>query len=357
MTSSFASEIKIGDKKIGHGQPVFIVAEIGINHNGDMKLAKQMIDSAVRAKVDSVKFQNYITEDFLSSDTTLQWEYENTQGTVRESQYDMFKRCELSEENVQELKDYCDKVGIVFHSTPTSKKGVDLLARVGSPILKNGSDFLTNSSLLKYMANTGLAVVIATGMADEKEITDAVETIKLVENKNLVVLHCTSAYPTPPEHVNLRKLVTITQKFGCLTGLSDHSEGTLAAVGATALGACWIEKHFTTDKKLSGPDHKFSCDEKEMSELVNAVRSMETLLGSSDLNPAECEIVGRSQFRLSCASARDLSAGHVLNEDDVVYRRPATGVSPSDLGLILGKSLIRDIPRFEPLRLEDVCER
>ncbi len=357
MTSFFASEIKIGNKQIGHGQPVFIVAEIGINHNGDMNLAKQMIDAAARAKVDSVKFQNYITEDFLSSDTTLEWEYENTNGTVRESQYDMFKRCELSEANVQELKDYCDEVGIVFHSTPTSKKGVDLLARVGSPILKNGSDFLTNSSLLKHMAKTGLAVVIATGMADEKEIADAVETIKMAENKNLVVLHCTSAYPTPPEHVNLRKLATIAQKFGCLTGLSDHSEGTSAAVGATALGACWIEKHFTIDKKLPGPDHRFSCDETEMSDLVSAVRTMETLLGSGDLNPAECEMIGRSQFRLSCASARDLSAGHILNEEDVVYRRPATGVSPSDLGLILGKSLIRDILRFEPLRLEDVCEK
>lgn len=357
MSAFFAEQIEIENKKIGLGQPVFIVAEIGINHNGDINLAKKMIDAAHRAGVDSVKFQNYITEDFLSSDTTLEWEYQNQGITVRESQYDMFKRCELSEADVKELKKYCDKLGIIFHSTPTSKSGVDILKRVGSAVLKNGSDFLTNSSLLKYMAESGLAVVIATGMADEKEIGTAVETIKKSNNKNLVVLHCTSAYPTPPEHVNLRKLVSISHKFGCLTGLSDHSEGTRAAVGATVLGACWIEKHFTIDKDLPGPDHRFSSNEAEMSELVQAVREMEILLGSGDLNPAECEMAGRAEFRLSCATGRDLSAGHVLTEDDVVYRRPATGLSPSDLNLILGKSLVRDIPRFEPLRLEDVCEK
>lgn len=359
MSSFFAKSIEIANKEIGHEKPVFIVAEIGINHNGDMSLAKQMIDAAARAQVDSVKFQNYNTEDFLSSDTTLEWEYENaTNNTiVRESQYDMFKRCELSEVNVKELKDYCDSKGIIFHSTPTSKSGVDLLKRVGSPVLKNGSDFLTNSSLLKHMAKSGLPVVIATGMADEKEISEAVKTIQNAGNAKLIVLHCTSAYPTPPEHVNLLKLSTIANKFGCLTGLSDHSAGTQAAVGATALGACWIEKHFTTDKNLPGPDHRFSCDEAEMSSLVKAVRSMEILLGSGDLNPAECELIGRAQFRLSCASARDLRAGHILKEDDIIYRRPATGVSPSDLNLILGKSLVRDIPRFEPLKLEDVCEK
>lgn len=345
--------IKIGNRAVGTGFPAFIVAEIGINHNGDMDLAKKMIDAAVEAGVDSVKFQNYITEDFLSVDTSLTYEYENNGQKIVESQFDMFKRCQLSPENVHQLKEYCDRSGIIFHSTPTSKEGVDLLVREGVQVLKNGSDFLTNSSLLKHMARTDLPVVIATGMASEDEIAEAVKTIRQTGNEKLIVLHCTSSYPTKPEHVNLRKMTSISTEFDCLAGFSDHSEGFEAAVGAVALGACWIEKHFTLDKNLPGPDHRFSSNQAEMAELVKSVRRMELLLGSGELGPAESELLGREQYRLSCASARALSEGHILQEDDIVFRRPATGLPPSSIDLILGKPLARSVDPFETLRLSD----
>lgn len=346
--------IKIGNRAVGTGFPAFIVAEIGINHNGDMNLAKKMIDAAVEAGVDSVKFQNYTTEDFLSADTSLTYEYENDGQKVVESQFDMFKRCELSPQNVRELKEYCDKTGVIFHSTPTSKEGVDLLVREGVKVLKNGSDFLTNSSLLKHMAKTGLPVVIATGMASEDEIAEAVKSIRQTGNEKLIVLHCTSSYPTKPEHVNLRKMISISTEFDCLSGFSDHSEGFAAAVGAVALGACWVEKHFTLDKNLPGPDHRFSSNQIEMTALVKSVREMEILLGTGELSPAESELLGREQYRLSCASARALNEGHILQEEDIVFRRPATGLPPSSLESILGKQLSRNVVPFQTLTLSDI---
>lgn len=354
MEPLVSSLVRIGNRAVGGGFPAFIVAEIGINHNGDMDLAKKMIDAAVAAGVDSVKFQNYRTQDFLDSDTALTYEYENNGKRVVESQWDMFKRCELSDENVRELKLYCDQAGIVFHSTPTSKEGVDLLVREGVQVLKNGSDFLTNSHLLKHMAKSGLPVVIATGMASEDEIAEAVRAIRQNGNEKLIVLHCTSSYPTAPEHVNLRKMTTIASEFDCLVGFSDHSQGWKAALGAVALGACWIEKHFTLDKNLPGPDHRFSCNQAEMTELVQSVRNMEVLLGTSELGPAQSELLGREQYRLSCASARAMSAGHVLSEDDIVFRRPATGLPPSLAHSIIGKTLARDVEEHETLNVSDV---
>lgn len=348
----FAQEIKIAHQTIGKGHPVFIVAEIGINHNGDMNLAKKMIDSAKAAGVDSVKFQNYVTEDFLSPDKELNYEYETINGKIVESQFEMFKKCELSNQEVKELAEYCNKVGIIFHSTPTSTAGVDLLVEQNTTILKNGSDFLTNSRLIQHMAKTGLPLVLATGMADEEEIAEAVNTVYKTENKNLILLHCTSAYPTPIHQVNLRKMNTIANRFGCLSGLSDHSEGSIAAVGATALGACWIEKHFTLDKALPGPDHRFSNSPEEISQLVQAVRNMEILLGTDQLGPSECELNGRVQYRLSCAAAKDLHTGDILEEEDIIFRRPADGVPPSKIDFIIGKSLLRDVPQMETLKLE-----
>ncbi len=346
-------EIQINDKKIGKGNPTFIVAEIGINHNGDLDLAKKMIEAAARAGVDSVKFQNYRTEDFLS-DNKLTYEYMNNGVKVVESQFEMFKRNELTPHMLHELKLFADSIGIIFHSTPTSKEGVDELVRENVPIIKNGSDFLTNSSLLQYMAESGLPVVIATGMASEDEIEEAVRTLRRNGNENFIVLHCTSSYPTFPTDVNLLKMSTIAAKFDCLVGFSDHSEGFSAAVGACALGACWIEKHFTIDKTLPGPDHRFSCDPQEMTALVKSVREMEILLGSGDLVPTPSEKAGREQYRLSCAAAHQLTVGHIIKESDIVFRRPATGLPPSKINQLLGKSLKRELNTQELISLSDL---
>lgn len=251
--------VRIGKRLVGEGQPCFLAAEVGINHNGDMDLAHRCIDAAAEAGADAVKFQNYHTEDFLS-DRSLTYEYVSQGKTVVEPQYDMFKRCELAPASLRELCEHCDQRSVIFFSTPMSEKGIDELVDVGSPLLKNGSDCLVHLPLIRAMARTGLPTVISTGMATLEDMKDAVEAFRQAGGRDLILLHCTSSYPTPPADVHLRKIAALSAAFDCVAGLSDHTDGTVAAIGAVALGACMIEKHFTLGKNLPGPDHRFSAD-------------------------------------------------------------------------------------------------
>ena len=255
--------VRVGERLVGEGQPCFLAAEVGINHNGDMDLAHRSIDAAAEAGADAVKFQNYHTEDFVS-DRSLTYEYVSQGKTVVESQYDMFKRCELAAAQLRELREHCDRRGVVFFSTPTSEKGIQELLELGVPLLKNGSDYLVNLSLIRAMARTALPTVISTGMATLDDVKDAVEAFRGAGGKDLVLLHCTSSYPTPPGDVHLRKISALSAAFDCAVGFSDHTNGTVAAIGSVALGACMIEKHFTLDKNLPGPDHRFSADPGEL---------------------------------------------------------------------------------------------
>jgi len=330
--------IDAGGRQIGEGQPCFIAAEIGINHNGDMELARKMIDAAVAAGADAVKFQNYRTEDFLS-DRSLMYTYESQGQTVTESQYDMFKRCELSVTQLQELCSYCVSKGVIFFSTPTGDSGIDDLRKAGAPMLKNGSDYLTHLPLIRTMARSGLPTVLSTGMATEEDIADAVTAFEEAGGKDLILLHCTSSYPTPAEDVNLRKVTTLKSRFGHLVGFSDHSWGTIAAVGAVALGACFVEKHFTLDKNLPGPDHAFSSDPLEFAELTAQIRAMEKNLGRAYIGPTAAEEKSRISFRLSCVAQTDLPAGHVVRMDDIAFRRPGSGLPPKMAESLVGKVL------------------
>jgi N-acetylneuraminate synthase/N,N'-diacetyllegionaminate synthase len=332
-----------------------IAAEIGINHNGDMSLARRMIDAAADAGADAVKFQNYRTGDFIS-DRTLTYEYISQGQTIRESQYDMFKRYELSPESLLTLREHCEQHGVIFFSTPTSESGVADLVRVGAPMLKNGSDYLVHLPLIRAMARTGLPTVISTGMATLAEIDDAVRAFRDAGGKDLILLHCTSSYPTPASDVCLRKIPTLATAFNCLVGLSDHTWGTVAAIGAVALGACFIEKHFTLDKTLPGPDHRFSADPAEFKALVEAIQTVEQNLGTSTVGPTPSEMLGRRDFRLSCVAAKDLPAGHLLSESDVAFRRPGAGLPPKAVDWIVGRRLKHDVPAgkvLEPNDFED----
>ncbi len=331
-------QVRVGGRTVGPGSPAFIAAEIGINHNGDMALARRMIDAAAAAGADAVKFQNYRTEDFVT-DRSLTYQYENGGRVVRESQYDMFKRYELRRESLRELSEHCRARGVIFFSTPSSEDGIADLQAVAAPLLKNGSDYLTNLPLIRAMARTGLPTVLSTGMATVDEIEDAVEAFRGAGNQQLIVLHCTSTYPAPDEDVNLRKIPALAAAFGALVGLSDHSYGTTAAIGAVAIGACFIEKHFTLDKALPGPDHRFSSDPAEFAQLVQGVRAIERQLGNDRIGPAPSEIEGRTGFRLSCVAARDLAAGHVLQQSDIAFRRPGTGLPPKSIDQIVGRKL------------------
>jgi N-acetylneuraminate synthase/N,N'-diacetyllegionaminate synthase len=330
--------IVIGKRTIGPGHPCYLVAEIGINHNGDLELAKTMIQAASAAGADAVKFQNYRTEDFLS-DRSLTYTYTSQGRQVTESQWDMFKRCELTSADLVQLKEACDRCGVGFHSTPTSEGGVRELVALGSDVLKNGSDYLGHLPLIRCMARSGCPTVLSTGMATLADIDDAVRAFRGAGGRELVLLHCTSAYPTPPGEVNLRKMNTLMQAFGCLAGLSDHTDGIEAAIGAVALGACWIEKHFTTDRTLPGPDQRFSADPAGFAALAASVRRMEQELGSGVVGPTATEEGGRRDFRLSCVAARPLAIGAVLTASDVAFRRPGTGLAPKDAEWLIGQRL------------------
>ena len=344
--------IRVGKRFVGAGQPCFVAAEVGINHNGDLGLAHRCIDAAVDAGADAVKFQNYRTEDFVSN-AALTYEYMSQGTTVTESQFEMFKRCELSPEALRQLCAHAEDRGTVFFSTPTSVEGLQQLLRLGIPLLKNGSDYLGHLPLIRAMARSGVATVLSTGMATHAEIQDAVGAFRQAGGKELILLHCTSSYPTPAEEVHLRKMPTLARTFGCPVGFSDHSEGNVAATGAVALGACLLEKHFTLDKELPGPDHRFSADPEEFRRLVQAIRTMEKCLGSPELVPASSEQSGRRDFRLSCVAARELRAGQRLSMDDIAFKRPGSGFLPKEADRLLEGVLSRDVPAGHVFATED----
>lgn len=345
--------VTIGNRQLGPGKPVVIAAEVGINHNGDPALALECIDAAADCGADAVKFQNYHTEDFVT-DRKLTYSYSSNGQIVTEPQYEMFKRCELTPGILAKLKERADKRGLLFHSTPTSESGIDILARLGVRVLKNGSDYLTNLPLIQAMGRTTLPTVLSTGMATLAEIDDAVRAFRETGNTSLLLLHCTSAYPTPASDVNLRKIPALAAAFDCPVGFSDHTDGVTAAVGAVALGACWIEKHFTLCKSAPGPDHHFSCDPIELAALVHAIRFTEKALGSSRIAPAASEQAGRRDFRLSCVAARPLPPGHRIGEGDLEYRRPGTGIAPNQRQLLVGRALRHQVDAGELLQLADV---
>jgi len=345
--------IQIGSRLIGSGQPCFLVAEIGINHNGDLELATQMIEAAAKAGADAVKFQNYRIEDFLS-DRSLTYEYVFQGKKVVEAQYEMFKRYELAPAGLKRLREHCEERGVVFFSTPTSEEGIADLVRLGAPLLKNGSDYLGHVPLIRAMARTGLPTVLSTGMATIAEIDDAVRAFREAGGNDLILLHCTSLYPTPSEDVHLRKIPALAAAFGCPAGFSDHTWGIVAAVGAVVMGACFIEKHFTLDKALPGPDHHFSSDPAEFRALVEAVRAVEKNLGESAIGPTASEMRGRRDFRLSCVADRDLPAGHCLTLSDVAFRRPGVGLPPKMGEWLPGKTLKRAVAAGEVLALDSL---
>jgi N-acetylneuraminate synthase/N,N'-diacetyllegionaminate synthase len=350
---TFSREIIIGNHKISSDGSCFITAEIGINHNGDMDLAKKMMSAAKEAGATGVKFQNYKTEDFVHTKDLL-YTYKNKGELITESQWEMFKRCELSIEQLIELKKYSDELEVLFFTTPTSKQGIFELQKISAPLIKNGSDFLTNLELVEMMAETGLPTVLSTGMATLGEIGDAVNAFKQAGGRELILLHCTSSYPTPAEEVHLNKIKTLAETFGCLSGFSDHSEGTTAAIGARVMGACFIEKHFTLDKKLPGPDHYFSADPKEFKQMIDDVRYVEIAMGDSELGPSFSERESRKQFRLSCIAAKDLPAGTKLKREHIKFGRPGTGVLPKDVDSLINRVLKKDFTHGKPFDLEEL---
>lgn len=325
--------------------PLFVIAEAGVNHNGDLSLARRLVRIAHDAGADAVKFQTFRAEDLVTREAPAAAYQTRNAGAGR--QFEMLKALELPDAWHPILRDECEQLGIEFFSTPFSESAVDLLVRTRVRRLKIPSGELTNQPLLEHAAATGLPIILSTGMGTLAEVARAVRWIELARGAQahgadapgLCLLHCTSSYPAAPESLNLRAIGTMAQAFGLPVGYSDHSEGATAAVAAVALGAVVIEKHITFDRMAAGPDHLASMEPEAFAQYVRAVREAAQMLGDGVKAPHSSELDTRAVARRSLVAARALPAGHVLECHDLLRRRPAGGLEPWALAEVLGKSL------------------
>lgn len=326
---------------------IFIIAEAGVNHNGSLETAKKLVDSAAQAGADCVKFQTYITEEDTSVFAAqADYQKQNT-GDGAQSQYEMLKKLELDYEEFRELKRYCEEKGILFLSSAFELRSIDFLEELGIPFWKIASSEITNYPFLKKIAQTGKPIVMSTGMCTLQEIRQAMDVLLSCGDRKIVLLQCNTEYPTPMQDVNLRAMLGLQREFGCPVGYSDHTQGIEIAVAAAALGAVIIEKHFTLDKQMEGPDHIASLEPKELETMVRAIRNVETALGSADKEISESERKNRTAARKSIVAARDIRCGEILTEENIAAKRPGGGISPMRWEELLGQRAVRDFKRDE----------
>ena len=342
---------KMSNKIINYQKKVFIIAEAGVNHNGSIALAKQLIDVAAKAGVDAVKFQTFIAEEVVSTDAPKA-EYQKQTTDASESQLDMIKKLELSKEDHQELMNYAEQKNIMFLSTPFDERSVDLLVELGVHLIKISSGEMTNHPFLKYIVKKNLPIILSTGMSTLEEVAEAVSVIKEAECKDLTLLHCTSNYPARVEDCNLLAMKTMEDAFDVPVGYSDHTPGIYVPLAAAATGACVIEKHFTLDKKLPGPDHMTSLEPTELEEMVRGIRLVEKARGSSVKAPVVSELEVRDVARRSIVAKVDIPTGTVITEDMLAFKRPGVGVSPKDMDQIIGQVPISEIKKDSLINFE-----
>ena len=343
--------VNISDRQVGPEQPCFIIAEAGVNHNGDLEMARQLVDVAAQAGADAVKFQTFIAEKVVSpaaSKAAYQMETTDT----GESQLDMVKRLELPFDAFRELYDYCQAKDILFMSTPFDKESVDFLADLDVAVFKIPSGEITNLPFLTHVACKGKPMIVSTGMSYLGEVEAAVRTIEEAGNHDFVLLHCVSNYPADPANVNLRAMQTLAMAFGVPVGYSDHTTGIEVSLAAVAMGACVIEKHFTLDRSLPGPDHRASLEPGELTALVRGIRTVEASLGHGRKEPAASEANTAAVARKSLVAAQDISAGTQLTRDLVAIMRPGTGLPPTALPYLLDRTVRVDVPAGTLFNLE-----
>ncbi len=317
-------------------QKVILIAEAGVNHNGSIELAYQLIDAAVEAGADMVKFQTFCTEELVDIDAPKA-AYQKESTEANESQFAMLKRLELNEEKHVLLMDYCVKKGIAFLSTPFDIPSIDLLYRLKVSQVKIPSGEINNVPYLRHLAGKFSHYYLSTGMSDMTEIEFAVKTLN-VPIEQLTILHCNTEYPTTLTDVNLLAMRSIADKFKCAVGYSDHTLGWEVAVAAVALGASVVEKHFTLDKQLPGPDHKASLEPREMKELVEKVRGIEIALGSPDKLISEAALRNAKVAKKSIMARTTIRAGEIFTQNNLCVRRPGTGISPMHWDDLIGKT-------------------
>ena len=327
---------------------VFIIAEAGVNHNGSIELAKQLIDVAVDSGVDAVKFQTFKAESLVSK-TAEKADYQKQITDVSESQFDMIKKLELDVETHKELIAYCQEKNIMFLSTPFDHESINMLSDLGLKIFKIPSGEITNLPYLRHIGSLGKKVVLSTGMSNLKEVGDALNILinAGTSKDNITVLHANTMYPTPMEDVNLNAMLTIQKEFGVAIGYSDHTLGIEVDVAAVAMGAACIEKHFTLDKTMKGPDHRASLEPDELAAMVKAIRNIELALGSSMKKPSKSEMPNIQVTRKSIVAKKAIKKGEVLSSESLSVKRPGTGISPMRWDEIIGTISTKDYQEDE----------
>lgn len=348
--------IAIGGKPIGEGHEPFIIAEAGINHNGDINLAKKMIEAAKQAGADAVKFQTFRTEEFIQNKEEM-YTYHSQGIEITESQYEIFKRTEFSEDEWREIKRFCDEQQIIFFSTPVSVADVRFLITLGIDAIKVGSDDFVNIPLLREYAKFGLPLILSCGMATECEIRASLNAIGKEKECPICLMLCTSEYPTPAQDVNATKLLAMAEKFpDAVLGFSDHTQGSTAAIVAMVLGAKVFEKHFTLNHGLPGPDHWFSADIKELKEWVEAIHTAYEMLGNGELKPTRQEEDMRIVMRRSITAIKDIRKGETLSAENLALLRPGNGLRPSEWDYLMGKIAAGNIKKGRQLSWKDIRE-
>jgi len=341
--------VTIGQRTVGPGEPCYVIAEIGVNHDGDANRAKEMIHAAAAAGADAVKFQSFTTKRLLSGNLPKVAYIEEHQS---ESIDAMFRRLELPRETFALLAQEAAVAGVDFFSSPFDADWVDFLVALGVPAIKVASGEITNVPLLEHMATKGLPLILSTGMSEMVEVENACGWIWDQGCEDLVVLQCTSNYPAAIKDANLRTIATLRNTLGCPVGFSDHTTGPMAAVVAVSLGACVLEKHFTLDVGMQGPDHAASADPDTFQKMVQDIRHTETLLGSGVKAATSDEQEIKKFARRSVVAARDLKAGTILVLSDLDVKRPDTGISPGRITELVGRRLTLDLAGDTLLNLD-----
>lgn len=346
--------LRFGDRLIDPSAPCYVIAEIGGNFNGDYELAVRSIDAAVDCGVDAVKFQTYRAEDFIA-DPDLTYTYQEADGqTVTVSQLEMFKKMELPYDWHRPLMDHAVSRGVQFLSSAADVESAKLLAALSVPAMKIASEDLINIPVVEHIAASGIPTLLSTGMASEAEISNALEIFAAHRHFKVMLLHCTSRYPTPPNACNLNRIGVLRSHYNVPVGFSDHTEGCFAPVLAVAHGARVIEKHFTLDRSLPGPDHRMSTDPQGFRELVEQIRLTEMCMGSSRIGYDPSEEQARTEFRRSIVAGVPITAGTLLSLDMLAYRRPGGGLKPYEKDKLLGKKLLKTKKVNDKILLEDV---
>ena len=335
--------IEIPGRKIGADSPCFVIAEAGVNHNGELDLAKRLVEEAAKAGADAVKFQTWITEKLLTPEAELA-EYQRRNISREISQFEMLKQLELSQSAFREIKLHAERHSILFFSTPDEEDSADFLDQLGVAIFKIGSGEVTNLPYLRHVARKGRPIILSTGMSSLGEVEAAVRAIEETGNRQLCLLHCVSDYPADPADCNLRAMETLSAAFGYPVGFSDHTLGFDIAIAAVARGACVIEKHFTLSKDMEGPDHKASLDISELARMVRSIRIVERSLGDGKKKLLASELRTRELVQKRIVAARHLTQGETISECDVLLLRAGSGVDASSLPLVIGRVTRCSIP-------------